>query len=257
MKVEQKNKQEQFNRLLPSAASLIQSWWRMKIGHNLPTRNSSRLVSVLKTFISISSYSHSGLKTGEEQNEKKKHNNHLPTAVLLRGLDMNHDLNEDEDDKLIERELKHEREMKNREFVFLKLKPEQLVLIRTLLLLKYFVAKKKFQLANKPYDFNDVIDQYTQGNLDIIVKIKDLQRKLDQINSTNRALAAFLKCPDSMPPTPKAAKNARKSALSDQRSPTIKDSFSFDYRSSIFEQKLQVLDKKLDELRNLLASKTE
>jgi potassium voltage-gated channel KQT-like subfamily protein 5 len=254
LKVEQENKQKQFNRLLPSAASLIQSWWRMKVLYKLPTRNSSRLVSVLKTFISKPTQSHT--QNFKEDNnkkvEKKKIEQHLPATVLLRGLDRNDDLNENEVDTLIERELKHEREVKDREFVFLKVKPDQLILIRILLMIKYFVAKKKFKLAHKPYDFKDVIDQYTQGNLDIIVKIKELHRKLDQINANNRVLAPYLKIPEAVSPISLKDSNGGivNMRLSD---PLNKDPFFFESRTVVFEQRFEALEKKLDKISSLLA----
>ncbi|XP_039696260.1 potassium voltage-gated channel subfamily KQT member 1 isoform X1 [Pteropus medius] len=46
--------------------------------------------------------------------------------------------------------------------------------------MQYFVAKKRFQQARKPYDVRDVIEQYSQGHLNLMVRIKELQRRLDQ-----------------------------------------------------------------------------
>ncbi|XP_016352582.1 potassium voltage-gated channel subfamily KQT member 1.1 [Sinocyclocheilus anshuiensis] len=52
--------------------------------------------------------------------------------------------------------------------------------IRVIQRMFYFVAKKKFQQARKPYDVRDVIEQYSQGHLNVMVRIKELQRRLDQ-----------------------------------------------------------------------------
>jgi hypothetical protein len=58
--------------------------------------------------------------------------------------------------------------------MLLELSPEHLIIIRLVLMLKFYVAKTKFKHAFKPYDFKDVIEQYTQGkaveneNLDYI-----------------------------------------------------------------------------------------
>ncbi|CAM4527455.1 unnamed protein product [Leuciscus chuanchicus] len=52
--------------------------------------------------------------------------------------------------------------------------------IRVIQIMYYFVAQKKFQQARKPYDVRDVIEQYSQGHLNLMVRIKELQRRLDQ-----------------------------------------------------------------------------
>ncbi|MBN3326640.1 KCNQ1 protein, partial [Atractosteus spatula] len=49
--------------------------------------------------------------------------------------------------------------------------------IRVIRRMQYFVAKKKFQQARKPYDVRDVIEQYSQGHLNLMVRIKELQRR--------------------------------------------------------------------------------
>ena len=39
------------------------------------------------------------------------------------------------------------------------------------------LAKLFLQQARKPYDVRDVIEQYSQGHLHLMVRIKELQRR--------------------------------------------------------------------------------
>ncbi|GLV37270.1 KCNQ potassium channel [Carabus blaptoides fortunei] len=108
--------------------------------------------------------------------------------------------------------------------------------IRAIRKIKYFVARRKFQQARKPYDVRDVIEQYSQGHLNMMVRIKELQRRLDQTLGKPGSYLAGIDRVGNVKPMTVGARLYR------------------------VEQQLSVMDKKLDQLvyvLNALAQKQQ
>ncbi|XP_017798200.1 PREDICTED: potassium voltage-gated channel subfamily KQT member 1 [Habropoda laboriosa] len=108
--------------------------------------------------------------------------------------------------------------------------------IRAIRKIKYFVARRKFQQARKPYDVRDVIEQYSQGHLNMMVRIKELQRRLDQTLGKPGSYLAGIDRAGNVKPMTIGARLYR------------------------VEQQLSVMDKKLDQLvyvLNALAQKQQ
>uniref|UniRef100_A0A3P9JXA9 Potassium voltage-gated channel subfamily KQT member 1 n=1 Tax=Oryzias latipes TaxID=8090 RepID=A0A3P9JXA9_ORYLA len=164
LKVQQKQRQKHFNRQIPAAACLIQTAWRCFAVENfdsatfkmflrkrahVPVSTSSSPKSK-KSVCEYLIYICSSFRYSQVQPVSKSYyaNKTIVKRFLLQSL---HSLTES-----------HRKA------------------IRVVQRMRYFVAKRKFQQARKPYDVRDVIEQYSQGHVNLMVRIKELQRRLDQ-----------------------------------------------------------------------------
>ncbi|NP_001116347.1 potassium voltage-gated channel subfamily KQT member 1 isoform X2 [Xenopus laevis] len=212
LKVQQKQRQKHFNRQIPAAASLIQTAWRCYAAENpdsatwkiyirkqsrnhhlmSPSPKPKKSAMVKKKKIRTErdegstdkmlniphiTYDHvaddrknDGYSVESYENTVRKPFGFLDpsTGPFIRTSSFTDDLDMEGDTLLTP--ITHISELKEHHRAAIKV-------IRRM---QYFVAKKKFQQARKPYDVRDVIEQYSQGHLNLMVRIKELQRRLDQ-----------------------------------------------------------------------------
>uniref|UniRef100_A0A8C7ARE3 Potassium voltage-gated channel subfamily KQT member 1 n=1 Tax=Neovison vison TaxID=452646 RepID=A0A8C7ARE3_NEOVI len=214
LKVQQKQRQKHFNRQIPAAASLIQTAWRCYAAENpesctwkvyirKPARSHALLSpspkpkkSVMVKRKKFKLDKDNGLNPGEKvltvphitcepvsEDRKPDHFSvdscdssarkspmllEVSPAHFMRTNSFAEDL--DLEGETLLAPITH----------VSQLREHHRATIKVIRRMQYFVAKKKFQQARKPYDVRDVIEQYSQGHLNLMVRIKELQRRLDQ-----------------------------------------------------------------------------
>ena len=165
LKVEQKKREKQFNRLVPAAAGLIQNWWRMVAARHPRLHATWRIYRIEMKHsnkYSRQSSSSQAINTSHSQGNTPRTRNGLisfnpsTTGVPLEKI--------------------HWRKIDSAE----DLDAKQLLAIRMIRVIKYHVAKRKFRQAHKPYNFKDIMDENAQGNLKVMYTLADIQRRLDQ-----------------------------------------------------------------------------
>ncbi|XP_012934690.1 potassium voltage-gated channel subfamily KQT member 1 [Aplysia californica] len=204
LKVQQKQRQKHFNRQIPTAASLIQCLWRCHAAE--PSFNSTATWKIhvqeknFKVFMQNSASSSALTRMARKASLLKKRRGvrnstgsagggaleRQESLVSLAGIpDTPGQRMPSTPSRFSIGKHSYELAELEDEYEDVIYKPEQLTdihkaMIRVIRKIKFFVARRKFQQARKPYDVRDVIEQYSQGHLNMMVRIKELQRRLDQ-----------------------------------------------------------------------------
>ncbi|XP_078405039.1 potassium voltage-gated channel subfamily KQT member 1 isoform X2 [Cetorhinus maximus] len=214
LKVQQKQRQKHFNRQIPAAASLIQTSWRCYAAENYESATWKMYVRQPVKSYGPSPNPKPKKLAGKKKKLKVDKDNGLNSEKSLNVPNITYDHVADKDDRKSENSnidgcdssvkkslgmldvnsgalsrtnsYADDLDLIEGEPVLApithvsQLRESHRVTIKVIRRMQYFVAKKKFQQARKPYDVRDVIEQYSQGHLNLMVRIKELQRRLDQ-----------------------------------------------------------------------------
>ncbi|CAL8352626.1 unnamed protein product [Merluccius merluccius] len=212
LKVQQKQRQKHFNRQIPAAACLIQTSWRCFAVENPDSATFKMFLRkrpILPPSSATSPKQKKSVKVRRKLKSVDKENSPMSSpvsqtipSITYDVFDSGRELSSDvystvgtvkksaglldvplcrNSSYADDMELEAEREVELEAVSFVShMRDSHRRAIRVIQRMRYFVAKKKFQQARKPYDVRDVIEQYSQGHLNLMVRIKELQRRLDQ-----------------------------------------------------------------------------
>ncbi|CEF59303.1 Potassium voltage-gated channel, KQT-like subfamily, member 1 [Strongyloides ratti] len=217
LKVQQKQRQKHFNRQIPAAATLIQCSWRCYAADKQSQLKATWQVHIdpigqkKKDIINNGRKMNNGKRGGRKQSNffkksgtnmitSQKHQSNECINNIINTTNFNIINNNNKDKRnfsLVPKKKLSSLDNKNEEFEgegeenndlqslttfrhINELTEAHKNAIRAIRKIKYFVARRQFQQARKPYDVRDVIEQYSQGHLNMMVRIKELQRRLDQ-----------------------------------------------------------------------------
>ncbi|XP_077450875.1 potassium voltage-gated channel subfamily KQT member 1.1 [Stigmatopora argus] len=202
--VQQKQRRKLFNRQIPAAARVIQTSWRCfameksdsatfkmflrkksnTLDASISTLSTKKSVNkdITSDFLTISNMASVSLSTQKSNvlNSNACSKMDIEKKPGLLGVDSSDGLKRSysiADD--LEQELEQDGAL-NAATSISQLTESHRRAIRVIQKMCFYVAKSKFQQARKPYEVRDVIEQYTQGHLNLMVRIKELQRRLDQ-----------------------------------------------------------------------------
>uniref|UniRef100_F7BEC5 IKs producing slow voltage-gated potassium channel subunit alpha KvLQT1 n=1 Tax=Ciona intestinalis TaxID=7719 RepID=F7BEC5_CIOIN len=180
LKVQQKQRQKQFNRQIPAAAALIQATWRC-----YATSVGTNCSATWRLFKIAGNHRNSDVTNCDdvfiEETQPRPNTTKKSRCALSRlHLDIpifrtRPPLSKEDKSQSIPFEIGIDVDENPADGM-----PESYKnVVRATRRLIYFLAKKRFQRSRKPYDVRDVVEQYSQGHANVMMRIKELQRRLD------------------------------------------------------------------------------
>ncbi|CAM4870875.1 unnamed protein product [Rotaria socialis] len=158
--VQQKEKQKLYHKQYPAAAQLIQTAWRMYATSRTQHDNATwRLYKLIDPHF------------GDRATSRSYHSAMLERRSAAQNCNFSFILTDDQS-------------VSDHSPLTSRIEGEQLPekfkqAIRVMRRMKFFVARRKFQEARKPNDMSEIVKQTAEDNQTLMIRLKDLQRKLD------------------------------------------------------------------------------
>ncbi|CAF1440137.1 unnamed protein product [Rotaria magnacalcarata] len=203
LKVQQKQRQKHFSRQIPAAATLIQAAWRVYasapgsscvatwniylhvVDPKLSSSNNKTFSTTNQTFGEKTAEKLRYLRLSSTARKSRPKRSSQASSSFLQSPGMSDTRNSSSSTSnttgcyLISSNDHDDEDFEEEPIKLWSLTEDHKRMIRCVRKMQLIVARKRFQQARKPYDVRDVLEQYSHGHTNMMMRIKELQRKLE------------------------------------------------------------------------------